>query len=640
MNAREPRVAWVYSQEAKARIAEVGNKEIARFLAEVPVPDRKRAYACIKTISGFRPDTDAELKEKGKRLVSALSQAPDANSKSHAAEWTAFSFAWLSWGKHQFQSQFPEPPSEPIVDEHEALTSFLRRIVPEQNITVCREDIERLLLFSGFPLTDKTTADVSWIPTRAALEQAKNAAKIPAELESLKRQVKSRESEIVDLRDSVNAVRVQAETLHRKVGESHGQLSEFMSEISELKSAQDSAQSQSSELGRAFDRNVRGLESGLSKIAEELNSKFGDITEKAEVLASSLASNQEAVCRLESAVASLQETAAMPATSLANHALPSVNAAPTRYPDVQYKLDGLVTEHSDLTVTSFKDAKTALSVLTRNLSAIGVRKDDSVLVAATVLTGVVAGQLVQFAGSFAELVAEAVAAALSDSQALFWRVPLGLQDSSETEFVLSQLKKDASPVGCIAIVGVNKSAFEIYGDRLANSVAKSQLGIRNSLPDIPLLATFVNGSGVLPPGPELCCLGPLIDSDALIWGRANKHATVTAGRLNSASWKELVEPAKMDEDMEQVIRSLPKFSFSTKLWERTARNALLILRRLDKLAGVEHSENFLMHWLLPWARANETPIDVLRDLLAKMESSWLNEKVIETVFAPASDVKP
>jgi hypothetical protein len=248
--------------------------------------------------------------------------------------------------------------------------------------------------------------------------------------------------------------------------------------------------------------------------------------------------------------------------------------------------------------------------------------------------------LVQFAGSFAELVAEAVAAALSDSQALFWRVPLGLQDSSETEFVLSQLKKDASPVGCIAIVGVNKSAFEIYGDRLANSVAKSQLGIRNSLPDIPLLATFVNGSGVLPPGPELCCLGPVIDSDALIWGRANKHATVTAGRLNSASWKELVEPAKMDEDMEQVIRSLPKFSFSTKLWERTARNALLILRRLDKLAGVEHSENFLMHWLLPWARANETPIDVLRDLLAKMESSWLNEKVIETVFAPASDVKP
>ncbi|PRY04688.1 hypothetical protein [Paraburkholderia sp. BL25I1N1] len=637
MNAREPRAAWIYSQESKARIAELGSKVIAGFLAEVPLPDRKKAFACIKTVSGFRPDTELELKEKGKRFVSALAQGPDSNSKSHAAEWAAFSFAWLSWGKHKFQSQFPEPPSEPIVDEHEALVLFLRKLVPEQNVTVCREDVEKLLLFSGFPLTDTTTADVSWIPTRSALEQAKKAARIPAELESLKRQVKSRENEIVDLRDSANAVRAQTENLHRKLGDSLSQISEIKSDFSKLKSAQDSVQSRNSEMARAFEQDVSELERGLSTVAEEWKSRFGDMTEKAEFLTSNLAANQEAVLRLENVVASLQERAATPATSSATHVLAPASATLTRHPDVQYRSHGLATEQSDVTVTSFNDARTALSVITRNLSAIGVRKDDSVLVAATVLTGVVAGQLVQFAGSFAELVLEAVAAALSDSQALFWRVPLGLQDGSETDFVFSQFKKNTSPAGCVAVVGVNKSAFEIYGDRLANAVAKSQLGIRSSLSDIPLLATFVNGSGVLPPGPELCCLGPVIDSDALIWGRANKYATVTTGRLNSASWKELVEPAKTDEDIEQIIRSLPDFSFSTKLWERTARNALLILRRLDKLAGVEHSENFLMHWLLPWARTNGMPMGVLRDLLTRTESSWLDEKVIETVLAQASD---
>ncbi len=638
MNARDPRAPWTYSQEAKTRIAKLGSQQIAEFLAEVPLPDRKVAYACVKSVPGFRRGLELELREKGRRFVSALCQTSDKNSKAHAAEWAAFSFAWLSWGNHRFHSQFPGAPDEPIVDQREAVAAFIRKLVPEQNVTVCREDVERLLIFSGFALTDKSAADLSWIPTRSALDQARKAAKIPAEVESLKKQLKSRENEIAELRGTTDAIRADTESLKLKLADSFCQISEIRVELSEFQSRLGDAQSRNGELARTFEQEVGKLESRLSIATEELKSEFAHITEMAANLASSVAENQEAVTQLAKVLTSLQEQRAdtLPPPPMNDVSVP-IATSPNRVPDVQLTHHSIATEQLGSTVTPIDNAKTALNVIATNLSAIGVRRDDAVLVAATVLAGVVAGQVVQFQGAFAELLAEAVAAALSDRPMLSWRVPLGLQDGSETNFVLSRISSEGMAAGCIAILGANKSAFEVYGDRLSTAVARMQLGIKGPIPNVPLMATFVGGSGVLPPGPEFCCLGPNIDSDSLSWGRANKRTTATIGRLNSGSWTELVEPAKTDEDIEHVIRALPNFSFSMKLWERTARNALLILRRLDKLVEVGHSGSFLKHWLLPWARANGMKNELLREILPKIDGDWLDGNAIEQALVEASD---
>jgi hypothetical protein len=636
MNARDPVAPWTYSQEAKKRIAELGSKQIAGFLAEIPLSDRKVAYSCIKSVTGFRPDSESALKEKGRRFVAALSQVPDQHSKSHTAEWTAFSFAWLSWGNQRFQSQFPGSPDEPITDERETVETFIRKLVPEQNLTVCREDVERLLVFSGFVLTDKSAPDLAWIPTRSALEQARKAAKIPAEVESLKRQLKLRENEIAELRNTTDAIRAEADSLKLKFAASFGRISEIRAELSDFQSRQSNAQSQNGELAQTFEQEVRKLESRLSVATEELKSGCAQITDKVANLTSTVAENREAVARLENVLTSVQERVDTPSPSRIYDVSVPIATSSSRTPDVQFTPHSIASEQAGLTVTSIDGAKTALNVIATNLSAIGVRKDDAVLVAATVLAGVVTGQVVQFQGSFAELLVEAVAAALSDNPMLSWRVPLGLQDGSETSYVLSRMSSEGTAAGCIAILGANKSAFEVYGDRFTTAVAKMQLGLKGPVPDVPLLATFVGGSGVLPPGPEFCCLGPNIDSDSLSWGRANKRTTATIGRLNSGSWSELLEPAKTDEDIEHVIRALPNFSFSMKLWERTARNALLILRRLDKLMEVVHSESFLKHWLLPWARANGMNNELLRELLAKTEGDWLDGAVIEQTLVEAS----
>ena len=638
MNARDPRAPWTYSQEAKRRIAELGSKQIASFLAEIPLSDRKVAYQCIKSVAGFRPDSESALREKGRRFVAALTQMSDQNSKAHTAEWIAFSFAWLRWGTHRFQSQFPGAPDEPIVDEREAVATFVRQLVPAQNLTVCREDVERLLMFSGFALTDMSAPDIAWIPTRSVLEQVRKTAKIPAEVDSLKEQLQSRESEIAELRSTTTAIRTEAEYLKSKLAESLDQISELRAELSEFQSAQDDTKAQNGELARIFEHEVREVERRLSMATEELKSGFGHITERAKHLTSSISETRETVARLESVITSLQEPANANPPPIIDTSEP-IAANLNRVPDVQLMQNSIASEQLGLPVTTIHDAKAALNAITTNLSAIGVGKDDAVLVAATVLAGVVAGQVVQFQGAFAELLVEAVAAALSDSPMLSWRVPLGLQDGSETNFVLAHLSREGTAAGCIAILGANKSAFEVYGDRLTTAVAKMQLGIKGQVSNVPLMATFVGGSGVLPPGPEFCCLGPTIDSDSLSWGRANRRTIAIVGRLNSGSWTELVEPAKTDEDIEHVIRTLPNFSLSIKLWERTARNALLILRRLEKLMARGHSSNFLKHWLLPWARANGMKNEFLREVLAKTEGEWLDENIVEQILVEAGEVK-
>lgn len=636
MNARDPRAPWTYSQEARKRIAELGSKQIAGFLAEIPLSDRKIVYACIKSVTGFRPDSEAALKEKARRFVAALTHVPDQNSKMHTAEWSAFSFAWLSWGNQRFQSQFPGPPDEPITDEREAVESFIRKLVPEQNLTVCREDVERLLIFSGFALTDKSVPDLAWIPTRGALEQARKVAKIPAEVESIKRQLKSRESEIAELRNTSDAIRAEVVGLKLEFAASFAQIAEIRAELSDFQSTQSSEQSRNGEFARSFEQELNKLESRLSVATEELKLGYAQITEKVATLESTVAENRDAVARLENILTSVQERIGTPSPSPLNDVSVPIATISSRPPDVRFAPHSIASGQIEMTVTPIDCAKTALNVITTNLSAIGVRKDDAVLVAATVLTGVVAGQVVQFQGSFAEVLAEAVAAALSDDPMLCWRVPLGLHDGSETDLVLSRMSGEGMAAGCIAILGANKSAFEVYGDRLTTAVAKMQLGIKGPMPYVPLMVTFVGGSGVLPPGPEFCCLGPNIDTDSLSWGRANKRTTATTGRLSSGSWTELVEPAKTDEDIENVIRALPNFSCSVKLWERTARNALLILRRLEKLMEVRHSASFLKHWLLPWVRANGMKTELLRELLAKTDGDWLDGAVIDEALVDAS----
>ncbi|NLA17879.1 hypothetical protein GPU89_12120 [Burkholderia cepacia] len=417
-----------------------------------------------------------------------------------------FQLCLAKLGKQRFQSQFPGSPDEPIVDDREAVETFIRKLVPEQNLAVCREDVERLLTFSGFALTDKSAADLSWIPTRSVLDQARKAAKIPAEVESLKRQLKSRESEIAELRSTTDTIRAESESLKLKLVDLLGQIPKIRAEFSEFQSRQDNAQPRNDELARTFEQEVLKLESRLSIATEEVKSGFAHITEKAANLTSSVAENREAVVRLENVLTSLQERIDTP--TIKDASVPIVTS-PNRIPDVQFTPHSITTDELEVAVTPINDAKTALNVITTNLSSIGVRKDDAVLVAATVLAGVVAGQVVQFQGSFAELLVEAVAAALSDSPMLSWRVPLGLQDGSETNFVLSRVSNDGMAAGCIAIFGANKSAFEVYGDRLTAVVAKMQLGIKGSISNVPLMATFVGGSGVLPPVQSSAVLGQI-----------------------------------------------------------------------------------------------------------------------------------
>lgn len=638
MNARDPRVPWTYSQEAKKRIAGLGSKEIAEFLSEIPLSDRKVAYRCIKSVAGFRPDSESAFREKGRRFVAALTQTSDQGSNAHIAEWGAFSYAWLSWGSQRFQSQFPGPPDEPIADEREAVESFIKQLVPEQNLTVCREDVERLLLFSGFALRDETPLDLARIPSRSTLAQARKAAMLPAEVEYLKEQLKSREAEIAVLRNTTDAIRTEAEDLKSQLAESLSQISSFRDELSNFELAQKNAQIQNGELSQTLEHDVRELESRLTAMTEKVQARFANIDEEADHLTSVIAENQETVARLVNVITSVQERVDTPSPPQIVRAPEPMAASLIGAPDVQLTPHSIASKQMELTVTAINDAETALNAISTNLSVIGLRKDDAVLVAASVLTGVVAGQLVQFRGAFAELLVEAVAAALSDSPMLSWRVPIGLRDSGDASFVLSRISSAGESAGCIAIFGANKSAFEVYGDRVTTVVAKMQLGLDAQTPNVPLMATFVGGSGVLPAGPEFCCLGPHIDSDALNWVKANRRTTAMIGRLTLGSWTELVEPAKINEDIDQVIRALPVFSLSTKLWERTARNAMLILSALEMPGSMRPSTNFLKHWLLPWARANGIKNELLYERLIKTEGGWFDWDEVQRMLVEARDV--
>lgn len=251
-----------------------------------------------------------------------------------------------------------------------------------------------------------------------------------------------------------------------------------------------------------------------------------------------------------------------------------------------------------------ENMETVRSHLAKNLYGLGVKLPQAQKLAVEVLSALLTGQLVTFAGSLGSMVAERCAVSLAGAATKVASIPVGLLDGRPLdkflESCLSESEMGSSPVA-IVLQGVNRSAFEAYGDGLRRFVSERILALPDRDYGVMLFASALDGPSTIPYGKCLAELGPVFDTDALGW-LDKTLLPPTPGTIYRNALLEALALPDIKLDWEETW--LPDWLLRSAgvLWRRALLRATSHYMALGLGSALEHGpipSDLAFGWVLP-----------------------------------------
>lgn len=605
-------MSYQYSQEAKERISALGQAALAEFIEETPSNSRRTVYDRLPRVQGFRPGSQAEFKEKQKRLIGHLIH-PQASLKGAMLDWMSFAHLWEAWARERFGEAFPKGDnSEPA---SEAGTTFLKELA-DRFPGAAREDMERLFIFSGFPDHSDTAVTLARFRPASALARDRMIDGLPARLGEIEGRLGVAEATAVDTAERIGQIEavsaslaLNAEDAARNISRSSGAVAELRaaldaesarsSKIEELINTIDTAGKKTAKAISATDVRTDALEQSFRALAVRGDGWDGLAIEVAElkVAVAGLSAREADWTRAAEAVGFLEKRVA---------ALEGILAGGTA--GAGKRQQGRLLENKQegpfIDIFSVEDA---CNLVASNLQSVGVMKGPAIATARQIVAALAAGQIVQFSGSLADFVAGAVAAAVGGPTYHEWRVPVGLI-SNEAAFDCIETATESS--GCLLLKGANLSAFEVYGAAVRDVVVRRQFAA-SDYGRLALLASWAQGAAVFPDGGTLAELGPVFDTDTLqIRGMSSKLPQLKFGRLAKDSWIQIegLDAKDSTPAAGELGELLKEAGFEgVGLWKRVINHVYKILRAMPGGTPEDDLNSLLLLWAIPWAKATGGP---------------------------------
>ncbi|ARN50900.1 TPA: hypothetical protein L4S95_005942 [Pseudomonas aeruginosa] len=617
-------MSYLYSQEARERISALGITMITEFIEEVPHVFRKSFFDRQASIPGFRRGSPPEVKEKQRRLIGHLVH-PQPGQKGEA-DWQAFASLWVAWAKSRLDCAFPAADKFPQSADTGA--DFFKRLA-ELYPDAPRETVERLAVYSGFAEDPAMQAVLNSFHPASTLARNRMIDGLPGRLDKIESYFELAETATEETAEHIDQLEVTvtatAEAVKQLTGSFasvdhdvealrtalHG-ITERLQQLSEL--AQSTARAQQ-EVSQAIARSdLRGEH--MSTALDSLSVQVTDlVAERAQVLAF-----EEALTTLGARIPDWELTAATIAAlreRLDDHdfrvAKPrDETSGHTRVRLIENEATGPFVEVSSVDV--------AWKVIANNLQACGVVKNDANRCAGHILAAVISGQLIQFKGSTADLIADAVAAAVGGAIFHEWRVPVGLLSEDAAADCLEVVYESS---GCLLLKGANRSAFEVYGSAIRDLVARRQFTLAVDA-RLVLIASWTHGPAAFPDGGTLSELGPVFDTDELsMRGLSAQLPLMQFGHLAVDDWRVLHSPAENTQlALPSTLRErLAQVDFVPgNLWLRVADRAYAQLRLLSPGPAERTLHAVLKQWALPWAQSLGGPVEALTRSIIELQS--------------------
>lgn len=576
-------MSLIYSKEAKIRITKLGSSTILEFLEKVP-PRLMSDY--LPRVDGFKKKSPREYKERLKRLVQMLT-----HSNSAEREWASLGMAWLCLGGINYKKLFNEDIRKVNFDsksEIEFLNKFILSCEPEG---CSSEEAIDLILFSGFPFSEAAADLVSKLPSRMFLEQKRSIHQLRLDVVSLRKIVESNSN-------------ISSEEWVRRI--------DFEKSMS------------------SFTESTNSFQQKIESLSISISEQFSGINLSLDKLNPVPAQIEESICRLDANEKFFEEKIAGIIQRIQNV---SSAAEPLAHTSAQENLKPFRIERQDSiqeTARYLENINDTYKLLVENFTRVGVSKLDAVIISNIVASAVFSGQIVQFCGSLAETLADVTSCTLFSESYLIWNIPLGLCDSSISEDLISEVHRKSTDIHGVLLRGVNRSAFEVYGDYIKRFILDRQLG-RGDSNNIPFIAIWVDGPTTLLDCRPLLELGPLIDTDKFTWGRP-KWKSVAPGKFASPFPNKADKVGSSDMlEIESAIEGLNMPVTQLRKW--------IMIRALFWLFQITDNQNdqilisIVIGWILPWATANELEVSKFCSSFEAHMPDALNNQTVMKLLA-------
>jgi hypothetical protein len=479
-----------YSEAAKTRFVELGMDALRDFTASVPRDRLIRIAARLPKINGFRPAhvADEQIKRLARRLT--IQDSPGTPSASTAPafadsrDWQTMLRLWIAWCSTHFEGSLGHDlmsANTSVVDaanDPETINRFqlrLEDIAASGDIT--REELEQAIAYSPFADVTRFLVYTRNAPTRETIEKER------AVLELGKR-VKELESKVIASGTAQDSLR--AEVLKRSSA-TESLLDQYNIQLKKLESEAAFISDIGPRLIKLEEESVRSTErlddafTTVDQCAQELRAEIGVINDAA----------REAT--------KLQQASSGMSASRGTRGEPQEAAIAFIHEDI-ISGEGASVETPDALKAG----------LAERFYAAGLSRESADEVSLEVAAAAIASQQIAFRGSLAQQLLEAARSCFPG----LWEtgiVPVGLGDPLSLYNWHRTIEVDRS----LSLIGVNHSAFEIYGQSVRSSIAEKQVGLPG---DRRLyLAAVSEGPGSLPLVAPFVELGPIIDSDSLTW---------------------------------------------------------------------------------------------------------------------------
>ena len=500
----------------------------------------------------------------------------------------------------------------------------------DSNSGCAREDIDRLVLFSGLPTTSSLQDFIARLPLRVNLERDKALAKLPTEVGALRHKAEAIEKIVekltVELKATVGGVEKAEQSAQKSAAAAsalQGQFADYEKRFAASSSKDfqvviekfSACAKQVDSLRKDHEDTKRALDIELGKKHQSLQKSINALTEEL----SSVKTSIDAIVKNQQELFDSLKTDHFTKTG----SIPFDVASARHSEELQLQSAAVwIAPGPENRAKDLAKIESLLQITQGNVIASGVRQSDADRVARTVASAMISGQLLQCSGSLADVIGTAAAASCGGENMLSWQVPLGLRSTFEADNV--QRIAESGAAGAVILKGINRSAFEIYGSSIRDTIVRRNLHSQEGKEQLAIIATYAEGPATLPINTPLIELGPLVDTDSLNWCETAEWQSMERG-------KSLIEPQKFRsplsfrDEIDEIHRLINTLDTpTTKLWRIVFSRFVNVLFLLPD-ADFNNSVSTALHaWVLPLAKVNGLGRERVEDAIRTCAVEQLN----------------
>lgn len=588
-----------YTYEARARISQLSRDEVAHFLDLVPRPAARAVLRRLPPIRGFRADSDAGAEEQKRQLARRLTE--NQGELAQERDWAILRQLWWLWVQMRMAGspllEAARAYIEAPLDDVGAIDELLLVCISDaENQNVSREAFIDFFKFAPF-LDTKDAAEV--ISTASPDSELKDKQF----LANLRPTVKTLESQMILLRESVNALTEQSAS----IVEIQKEMDDF---IASTKHASVASEHRLSRIEETMAKNAMGLEAIRADIAELAPQLRGLAS-----IQSALKNHDDAIERLELARSEgrlVNASGNAEASDFTNY-VPSMSVSSKRH--------------------QVKSAADLFVGLQQNFTTLGLDRDAVGRLTITTLAGLCAGQLVCFKGPFSSLFLSAVTPMVTELARVV-DVQLGYHD----ERVVRQVVDEKSvPFQTVIFIGANRGAFDLYAAFLVEDVVMRQVNLPARC-RVVAFATLTDGTSSIPISSTLAAIGPIIDSSGLALRRNKKDTpTLACASLPVAPWDlrswESTMPEFVSAALKLLIDCRGDFRNIAQLGVRNVGSILQALISENMCSASDAELALLSSWCIPYMLASGAPPEQIRKKIAASDlAEHMNHAAVSSLL--------